>query len=139
MTAPVKKSAAPCVTESGLKRLLVIDDDPSVLFALKRLFNSALVTVDTCDSLKNAKERIDSNHYNLILTDLGFSEEIKDAGIEISIYAKSKHPGIKIILWTGAEHASLEQKARAADVDFVFKKPLSPRIIKSIMENLYFM
>ncbi|MFP4013583.1 MAG: response regulator [Chitinispirillaceae bacterium] len=139
MTAPVNKSAALCETDSGLKRLLVIDDDTSVLFALKKLFNSALVKVDTSESLEEAKECIDSNRYNLILTDLGFSEVVSDAGIEIAIYAKSKYPGVKIILWTGSENASLTEKARAADVDYVFRKPLSPLIIKKIMENLYFM
>ncbi len=139
MTAPVQKSAAVCETDSQLKRLLVIDDDHSVLFALKRLFESALVRVDTSDSLEKAKEFIDSTHYNVILTDLAFSEVVKDAGIEISSYAKAKHPKVKVILWTGSETATLEEQAKAAEVDMIFKKPLSPIIIKNILENLYFM
>ncbi|MDR0305738.1 MAG: response regulator [Chitinispirillales bacterium] len=140
MLTSVKNYPVGCqVTQTtAQRRLLVIDDDHAVLFALKRLFDSPEVEVDTCDSLESAMLLIDSNCYQLVLTDLCFSETVLDAGIEISAYIKSTQPDAKVILWTGSEGHSLKEKAKAARVDFFFQKPLSAQIIKSIMENLYF-
>ena len=120
-----------------VRRLLVIDDDHAVLFALSRLFDSPEIKVDTCDSLESAMLLVDSNCYQLVLTDLCFSETVRDAGIKISAYIKSVQPTAKVILWTGSESSSLKEKAKAARVDFLFQKPLSTNIIKKIIENLY--
>jgi len=120
-------------------RMLVIDDDHSVLFALKRLFRSPNVIADTCDSLESAKYCLDHNRYQLVLTDLDFCENVQDAGIEICAYVKLTQPDAKVILWTGSSQCeALSQKAKTVNVDFLFQKPLSPQIIKKIIENLYF-
>jgi len=120
-------------------RILIIDDDHSVLFALKRIFRSPSIIADTCDSLESAKYCLDNNRYQLVLTDLDFCKNVQDAGIEICAYIKSTLPNVKVILWTGSTQCeALNRKAEAAKVDFLFQKPLSPQIIKKIIENLYF-
>ena len=70
------------------KKLLVIDDDPAVLFAFRKLFGKSDFQVDTSESFDEAKKFIDKNIYQLIITDLGFSETINEAGIAISQYAR---------------------------------------------------
>jgi len=119
--------------------MLIIDDDHSVLFALKRIFKSPNIIADTCDSLESAKYCLDHNLYQLVLTDLDFCKDVQDAGIEICAYVKSTQPNAKVILWTGSTQCeALDRKAKAVKVDFLFQKPLSPQIIKKIIENLYF-
>jgi len=144
MLASVEKQLPLSVCEreravNSVGRILVIDDDHSVLFALKRIFKSPNIIADTCDSLESAKYCLDHNSYQLVLTDLDFCKNVQDAGIEICAYIKSTQPNIKVILWTGSTQCeALDKKAKAAQVDFLFQKPLSPQIIKKIMENLYF-
>ncbi|MDR2728519.1 MAG: response regulator [Chitinispirillales bacterium] len=132
---PVPES---CQSVNPMGRMLVIDDDHSVLFALKRIFRSPNIIADTCDSLESAKYCLDHNRYQLVLTDLDFCKEVQYAGIEICAYIKSTQPDVKVILWTGSQCEALDQKAKAVNVDFLFQKPLSPQIIKKIVENLYF-
>jgi len=132
LSLPVSKRAA----RSG-GRILVIDDDHSVLFALKRIFKSPNIVADTCDSLESAKYCLDHNRYQLVLTDLDFCKNVHDAGIEICAYVKSTQPNVKVILWTGSTRCEeLDRKAEAVKVDFLFQKPLSPQIIKNIIDEL---
>lgn len=118
------------------KRLLVIDDDPSVLFAFQRIFSGSNILLDTTESLDHAKELIDSNYYQFIITDLGFSETVKEAGILISRYAKIKLPQVKIILWTGMEISLISEKVKKAKIDLCLPKPVPPNTIKSIVEKM---
>ncbi|KMQ52449.1 hypothetical protein CHISP_0716 [Chitinispirillum alkaliphilum] len=141
MTVSTKKSRRKSKNQAlkKLKRLLVIDDDHSTLFALRKIFQKSNITVDTSDSLENARECIDNHYYQVILTDLVFSREVKDAGLEISAYAKRKLPGVKVILWSGTEALGpLKEKARYADVDYFFTKPVSTSVIGNIVERLTF-
>ncbi len=137
---PVKKFPSPKKTNNNrtpkIGRLLVIDDDQSTLFAIKRLFQKSNITVDTSDSLENARECIDNHRYQVILTDLMFSSIVEDAGIVISAYAKKKLPGVKVILWSGGEPLSpLKKKAQNADVDYCLTKPISAAVIEGIVEK----
>ncbi|HON10712.1 MAG: response regulator [Fibrobacter sp.] len=118
------------------KKLLVIDDDPAVLFAFRKLFGKSDFQVDTSESFDEAKKFIDKNIYQLIITDLGFSETINEAGIAISQYARKKIPGVKIILWTGMDLSRISEKARQAQIDLCLIKPVSPNLIQSLVENL---
>ncbi|MDG5815210.1 response regulator [Chitinispirillales bacterium ANBcel5] len=141
MLIPLKQSTttAKVSTVRKRKRLLVIDDDPAVLFAMRKIFKEANILIDTCQSFEEAKQLISNNHYHVILTDLCFSDEITDAGVKISDYAKKKIPGVIVILWTGNDNPSfLKDQSRSFSIDFVFAKPLSPGVIKSILENLIF-
>lgn len=120
------------------KKLLVIDDDSSVLFAFRKIFGNSGFQIDTSATFDEAIEFIDKNIYQLIITDLGFSETINEAGIAISHYAKEKLPGVKIILWTGMDVSCISEKARQAKIDLCLLKPVSPNVIQSLVEDLHF-
>ena len=122
-----------------LKKLLVIDDDPSVLFALRKLFKRSEYQVDTSESFDEAKHFIDKNRYQVIITDLIFSETIQEAGIVISDYAKRKLPGVKVILWTAMDDADISEKARRAKIDLCLCKPVPPNLIQGLVENIRYM
>lgn len=122
-----------------IKKVLVIDDDPTVLFALRKLFGKSGMMVHTSSSFDEAKHCIDKNLYQVIITDLKFSETIEEAGIVISIYAKQKMPGVKVILWTAVDLSEIFDKVKAANIDLCLIKPVSPNIIQGIIENLKFL
>jgi DNA-binding NtrC family response regulator len=118
------------------KRLLIIDDDCSTLFALRQVFRKAGICVDTAETLDQAKSLIDSNSYEVIITDLHFSDVEEDAGIIIASYAKLKQPGVKVILWTATDKATIIEKARAAKIDVCLIKPISPFIMQNLVEGI---
>jgi two-component system, LytTR family, response regulator LytT len=118
------------------KRLLVIDDDPTVLFAVRKLLLSKNIDIDTSESLDEAIQFIDKNTYQIIITDLAFSETVDNAGIAISYYARKKNPKVAIVLWTAKDISEISEKILNADIDLCIPKPIAPNVIFTIVEKI---
>ncbi|MDO5576796.1 MAG: response regulator, partial [Fibrobacter sp.] len=99
------------------------------LLAIRRLFIRSGLTVDTASTFDEARRCIDQNMYQVIITDLKFSDTVDEAGLVISVYAKQKIPGVKVILWTGVNLSEIFEKAKVANVDLCLGKPMSPNVI----------
>jgi DNA-binding response OmpR family regulator len=117
------------------KRLLVIDDDPTVLFAVRKLLLCKNIDIDTSESLDEAKQYIDKNIYHIIITDLTFSETVDNAGIAISYYARKKNPKVAIVLWTAQDISEISDKILNADIDLCISKPIPPNVIYTIVDK----
>jgi DNA-binding response OmpR family regulator len=113
----------------------VIDDDPTVLFAVRKLLLSKNIDIDTSESLDEAIQYIDKNIYQIIITDLAFSETVDNAGIAISYYARKKNPKVAIVLWTAKDISEISEKILNADIDMCIPKPIAPNVIYTIVEK----
>lgn len=124
---------------SSKKKLLVIDDDPAVLFAIRKLlFNRNIdIDIDTSESFDEAVKFIDNNVYHIIITDLGFSDQVDNAGIVISCYARQRIPNVIIVLWTARDISDLSDSIQHADIDMCLSKPVAPNVIYNIIENMH--
>jgi DNA-binding response OmpR family regulator len=114
----------------------VIDDDPTVLFAVRKLLLSKNIDIDTSESLDEAIRFIDKNTYQIIITDLAFSETVDNAGIAISYYARKKNPKVAIVLWTAKDISEISEKILNADIDLCIPKPIAPNVIFTIVEKI---
>jgi DNA-binding response OmpR family regulator len=114
----------------------VIDDDPTVLFAVRKLLISKNFDIDTSESLDEALHYIDKNTYQIIITDLAFSETVDNAGIAISHYARKKNPKVAIVLWTARDISELSEKIFNADIDLCLPKPIAPNVIHTVVEKI---
>lgn len=98
-------------------RILIIDDEPSVRLLLKKLF-SREHEVTTAATGDEALELIAKHEYDLVLTDKNLPGA---GGVEISKFARSKHPNACIVLITGyASQESAEQLIGVVD-DYIAK------------------
>ncbi len=118
------------------KKLLVIDDDPAVLFAIRRLLFNRNIDIDTSESFDEAVKFIDNNVYHIIITDLGFSDQVDNAGIVISYYARQRIPNVIIVLWTARDISELSDSIQHADIDLCLSKPVAPNAIYNIIESM---
>lgn len=81
------------------RRLLVVDDDTGVLFALRRLFDTLDVDVETCTDPQQVLERLESGAcYDCVISD---ERMPKMSGLEMLRRIRAASPGTPTILMTG--------------------------------------
>ena len=114
----------------------MIDDDPTVLFAVRKLLLYKNIDIDTSESLDEAICFIDKFTYHMIITDLTFSETVDNAGLAISHYARKKNPKVAIVLWTAKDISELSETIFNADIDLCLPKPIAPNVINSVVEQI---
>ena len=117
----VSDAAAP------LSRLLILDDDPSLLFVLSRTLENGLdhCTVDACESGAQALDLVKAHTYDTIISDVTmpgmngwqFLRAVKEAETDTPVFLMSG----------GAEHGTMRDALEAGAAGF-FAKPLDPNL-----------
>jgi len=103
--------------------IMVVDDDPALLEALPETLRLRMngVTVDTADSAAAALDRIASQNYDAIVTDIKMPGM---DGLALLSEIRARQPDTPILIITGhAEHALAVQALRGGANDFI-QKPI---------------
>lgn len=90
-------------------KILVVDDDPVTLTLLQKRLVKEAFEVETADSGVSATDKINSNYYDVILTDLMMPGGVD--GIGVLEVAKKKNIKTEVILITA--HASVNNAIEA--------------------------
>lgn len=122
----------PCST-----RILVVDDEPAILFAYRKLIKSEGFGIDVCDGLGEALQLINSCYYFAVITDIRLSGSENTEGIELLQAVRQQQPDSKIIVVTGFGSSSLEQNLRQLGASYYFEKPVKPGTIMSLLRSLH--
>src|SRR6185369_4353359 len=116
----------PAGISSDADRILVVDDEPAVLFAYRRLIEKDGLRVDTSTDLEDAIRHIRERFYLAVITDLRLAGTDNGDGLEILRFIREERPDTKTILATGYADSEIEDMARALGVSHCFKKPVPP-------------
>jgi two-component system response regulator HydG len=98
----------------------VVDDDPSVLKALKRLLNSAGIAVHTFSGGQAFLAYAASNNVPLAVLDIHMPEM---SGLEVRSRLSKRWPQSRVILITGREDLNGRVSKIKASVEAFFTKP----------------
>ncbi|MHC9543830.1 MAG: HD domain-containing phosphohydrolase [Vulcanimicrobiota bacterium] len=113
-------------------RILLVDDDPSVLDILAEILIDSDYDVTTAKNGYEAIEKIKSGFYDLVITDIRMAGL---DGLDTLANLREKQPDLKSIIMTG--YASTEDPVRAIKlrVDDYLKKPFSTKDFLSSVEK----
>lgn len=114
-------------------KILLIDDDPSLLESLADVLTLRGYSVDKATSGENGIKLLSGeNHYNLALVDLLLPG--KD-GLEILKIIKDKFPKTSVIILTG--HATIDSVVSAMKIGAVdyLEKPVKPEALILVVEK----
>lgn len=115
-------------------RLLVVDDEPSILELLAGLLERAGYEVSTAADGGAAFRLLEAGTFDLVLTDLGM---VPLTGFDVARKARQTHPGIKVAMVTGWAGEMDAAAAQRQCVDAVVTKPFSlPRVLGVVRELL---
>lgn len=123
----------PEITSSGL-RLLVVDDDRLIAWALEQEFSASGVAVTRCHEGQGASREIRAAKYDAAILDVN----LPDAnGLAILEEIKRLSPATRVVVVTGDASPSNLRRAIAAGADQFVEKPFDPSTLRSRVLNMF--
>lgn len=112
-------------------KILIVDDETAALRTVSRILKRlGLRLVETCDSGRDAIERIKNNKYDIVLLDLIMPDV---GGLEVLKAAMPLNPSIEFIILTAMGDVSTAVKAiRLGAYDYLVKPVEHERLLLSI-------
>jgi CheY-like chemotaxis protein len=117
--------------QTGARKLLVIDDDPSIQRSIKRqLKDSAGLDIDfQADPLEGLR-MLNRTRYDLVLCDIKMKPI---SGLEVLAKIKSRHPRLPVIILTGfVDDQIIETAHRLGCAAFLIKPVRKSQLQESI-------
>jgi DNA-binding NtrC family response regulator len=111
----------PETTKNRAQRVLVVDDDVSVLAMVMRWLSDAGLEAVTCQTVETARVCLDAWRPDVLVTDVRVD---LTNGLHLVVLARQRVPPIKSIVMSGFDDPVLSNEARAEGASFLLK-PLS--------------
>ena len=92
-------------------RVLVVDDDETVRVAMLDLLSSPSVAVLTADSLPAARETLEREEVDLVITDLRLRGRRDTDGLVLLSWIKRRRPKLPVLLITGLGGSGIDREA----------------------------
>lgn len=115
-------------------KVLVVDDDPTVVETLGAFLDTQGYTVRTCAGGAEAVAALGEMRFDLIISDI---EMAGVNGYELLRIARERFPRIGIVLMTGYTESYPLSQALRAGADGYISKPFSFRKFSLIFEQAY--
>lgn len=117
-------------------RVLVVDDDPSILKGLCAAFERVGIFADTAVDGAQALKSLMSSAPDLMITDIIMPER---EGLETIMAARASAPDLKIIAMSGGGRVDSGEflgVARALGADAVLRKPFRPSQLIALAQEV---
>lgn len=129
----------PCEATSeksnAAQRILIVDDEPAVLFAYCKMILREGIRVDLCENLNNALTSIRSTPYMAVIADVRLSGTDNLDGLELVRSVRAMQPDAMVIVATGCDCHEVKRTAREMGVSHYFEKPVRPSDILVVLKN----
>ncbi len=106
------------------KTILVVDDDPDMLRALKRTLAKLRSTVLTAETAARALELLAAVSIDLVVSD--YSLGTGETGLDLLAFVRSKEPRTRRVLLTGHTEDGEELRGDRTAADRILPKPFEP-------------
>ena len=104
-------------------RLLLVDDDPKLLWAMETFFRARGFDVQGVRDLRAAEDALAAHRFHLVITDLCLVES--EEGLVVVAAARRGLPPIPVILLTAQDHPEISAIAEKLGATRVLAKPQS--------------
>jgi DNA-binding response OmpR family regulator len=111
------------LSEDRMQRLLIVDDEEPILFAMQEYFGTFGYQVDCARELEEAEALLTNVDYSLVVADLRLTGIYGVEGLELVGYIRQRCPRTRVILLTAYGSAEIESEARRLGVDAFLYKP----------------
>ena len=118
------------------KRLLIVDDEETILFAIQRYFVRAGFVVDCARELEEAEALASSYPYDLVIADLSLTEDGGTEGLEVLRHVHRYCREARVILLTGFSTPAIVREAFKRGADVCLEKPHPLAEIARIVHSL---
>lgn len=117
-------------------RMLVVEDESTALFALKKYFSGAGYRVDHARELEEAEALILTTHYHVVIADLRLSGSTAAEGLEVLRFVRHHSRGTKVVILTAYSSPDVQSSARILGAGAFLQKPMALSEIQATVARL---
>ncbi|HMG34204.1 MAG TPA: response regulator [Blastocatellia bacterium] len=105
------------------RRILVVDDERPILFALRDYFSLKGLIVDCAEEMEEAQALLANVSYSLVIVDMRLTGFGGVEGLEVVGFVKDRCPQTRVIVWTASESSAVKREVHRRGVDRYIQKP----------------
>ncbi|MGE0918618.1 response regulator [Trichlorobacter lovleyi] len=117
-------------------RVLIVDDEPGILFAYRKLLEQQGMVVDSCDCLCEALEYLEKHHYLAVVADMRLQGADSRDGLDLVREVRRRQPAAGVIVASGTSDLKTRTSASELGVDHYLEKPVHPTMIMDLLIQL---
>jgi DNA-binding NtrC family response regulator len=106
------------------ENILIVDDEPTILFALSHVLESKEVNVVTAECFEQAKTALLDRSFDLVIADVRMSGMNGREGLELLSYIKGLNPQTLVIIMTAFGSDEIREDAYRRGASHYYEKPV---------------
>ncbi len=121
---------------SEVVRVLIVDDEPTILLGLSHVLRRTGARVTPCQGLDEAEEAIQNQTFDLALLDVRLSGSESRAGLDLLTLLKQRSPRTHVIVMTAYGSDEVRREAIARGAAHYYDKPINLDHLLGLVRNL---
>ena len=107
-----------------MKKILIVDDEPTILMTLSHLLNNKETTVITSSRMEEAEEALSRYAFDLVIADIRLSGMYGIEGLELLSFIKKMHAETEVIIMTAYGSDEIREDAYRRGAFYYYEKPI---------------
>ena len=118
-----------------MKKILIVDDEPTILMTLSHLLNNKDTTVITSSRMEEAEEALSRYAFDLVIADIRLSGMYGIEGLELLSFIKKMHAETEVIIMTAYGSDEIREDAYRRGAYYYYEKPIDlSHLVKKVQE-----
>jgi DNA-binding NtrC family response regulator len=117
-------------------RILLVDDEPTILLGLSHVLRRAGANVTPCLGRDEAEEAIQNQIFDLALLDVRLSGSETHAGLHLLTLLKARSPRTHVIVMTAFGTEEIRREALARGASRYYDKPINLEHLLELVRDL---
>jgi two-component system response regulator PilR (NtrC family) len=114
------------------QKILIVDDDPSLLEALERSFLEAGEDVVAHDSFEEARRVLQTTRFDALITDVRLGAF---NGLQLAVIGRDTYPDMRLIVFSGFDDPVLRTEAEHVGATYMVKPVTGARLLEVLRES----
>jgi len=108
-----------------VRRILIVDDEPTILLSLSYCLKTEGVEVITSSKIESAEEALSRYFFDLVIADIRMSGMYGVEGLELLSYVKKISPDTEVIIMTAYGSDEIREEASKRGAYYYYDKPVN--------------
>lgn len=117
-----------------MKKILILDDEPSITFSLSRCLRSEAVDVISCNDSSAARLALSTDSVDAVIADVRLSPVNEHESIDLIHDIRARSSSLPLIMMSGTE--DLKKEAMDEGANFFLQKPVDIDKLILLLKNL---
>ena len=117
-------------------RILLVDDEPTILLGLSHVLRRAGAEVTACLTRNEAEQAIRACSFDLALLDVRLSGSETTAGLDLLTLLKARSPRTHIVIMTAFGTEEIRREAMARGASHYYNKPINLNHLLRLVRDL---